>query len=133
MAYTSGSTGRPKGVLGLHRGAINRFHWMWRTYPFADGEVCCQKTTLSFVDSVWEIFGPLLQGVPSVILSAEMIGNSAEFVRTLATHQVTRMVLVPSLLRILLDTMDDPANDWPTLKVCVTSGEAVSVDLCRDF
>ncbi len=133
VAYTSGSTGRPKGVLGLHRGAINRFHWMWRTYPFADGEVCCQKTTLSFVDSVWEIFGPLLQGVPSVILSAEMIGNSAEFVRTLATHQVTRMVLVPSLLRILLDTMDDPANDWPTLKVCVTSGEAVSVDLCRDF
>jgi hypothetical protein len=34
LIYTSGSTGTPKGVLGLHRGAVNRFHWMWQTYPF---------------------------------------------------------------------------------------------------
>lgn len=50
MLYTSGSTGTPKGVLGTHRAALNRFNWMWRTYPFAPGEVCCQKTTLSFVN-----------------------------------------------------------------------------------
>ena len=29
VLYTSGSTGRPKGVMGLHRGAVNRFAWMW--------------------------------------------------------------------------------------------------------
>ena len=52
VIYTSGSTGTPKGVLGLHRAAINRFHWMWQAYPFATDEICCQKTTLSFVDSV---------------------------------------------------------------------------------
>lgn len=55
MLYTSGSTGKPKGVLGTHRAAINRFQWMWNTYPFASEEVCCQKTSISFVDSVWEI------------------------------------------------------------------------------
>ncbi|RME01176.1 MAG: non-ribosomal peptide synthetase, partial [Deltaproteobacteria bacterium] len=44
IVYTSGSTGRPKGVIGLHAGAVNRFEWMWRTYPFAEGEVGCQKT-----------------------------------------------------------------------------------------
>ena len=59
----SGSTGRPKGVEGLHRGALNRFHWMYERYPFAADEVCCHKTSLSFVDAVWEIFGPLLAGV----------------------------------------------------------------------
>ena len=68
LIYTSGSTGTPKGVLGLHRGAVNRFHWMWQTYPFKAHEICCQKTSLSFVDSVWEIFGPLLQGIPTVII-----------------------------------------------------------------
>ncbi len=31
---------------------MNRLSWMWRVYPFKDGEVCCQKTYLSFVDSV---------------------------------------------------------------------------------
>lgn len=133
VIYTSGSTGRPKGVLGLHRGAINRFYWMWREYPFVPGEVCCQKTTLSFVDSVWEIFGPLLRGVPSVIFSAASAGNPVELVRLLATHNVSRMVLVPSLLRILFQTMRDPANDWPNLRLCVTSGEAVPVELVREF
>ena len=68
VIYTSGSTGTPKGVIGLHQGAVNRLSWMWRVYPFKDGEVCCQKTYLSFVDSVWEIFGPLLKGVPTVII-----------------------------------------------------------------
>ena len=63
VIYTSGSTGRPKGVCGEHRATINRLRWMWRQYPFGSGEHCCQKTVLSFVDSVWEIFGPLLSGV----------------------------------------------------------------------
>src|SRR5207247_1321801 len=43
VIYTSGSMGRPKGVLALHRGAVNRFAWMWKTYPFQAGEVCCAK------------------------------------------------------------------------------------------
>ena len=68
IVYTSGSTGNPKGVLGTHRGAVNRFAWMWREYPFTDSDVCCHKTALSFVDSIWEIFGPLLQAVPNVII-----------------------------------------------------------------
>jgi amino acid adenylation domain-containing protein len=133
VVYTSGSTGRPKGVLGLHQGAINRFQWMWRKYPFQPGEICCQKTTLSFVDSVWEIFGPLLRGVPTVIFSAESVGNPAELVRMLATHNVSRMVLVPSLLRIILSAIREPAVEWPDLRICVTSGEAVPLVLVREF
>ena len=61
VIYTSGSTGTPKGVVGLHRGAVNRFSWMWKTFPFRPDEKSCQKTPLSFVDSIWEIFGALLK------------------------------------------------------------------------
>ncbi|MBR8841261.1 MAG: AMP-binding protein, partial [Stigonema ocellatum SAG 48.90 = DSM 106950] len=80
VIYTSGSTGQPKGVVGLHRGAINRFHWMWQNYPFVQREICCQKTSLNFVDSVWEIFGPLLQGVPTVIVPDSVLKDPQEFV-----------------------------------------------------
>jgi amino acid adenylation domain-containing protein len=131
VIYTSGSTGRPKGVLGLHRGAVNRFQWMWRAYPFDEGEVSAQKTSLSFVDSVWEIFGPLLKGVPALILAEETVGDPRELVRALAEYRVTRIVLVPSLLRVLLNAFVDLGRELPDLMYWVTSGEAVSLDLCR--
>ncbi len=82
VTYTSGSTGQPKGVQGLHRGAVNRFHWMWETYPFAEGEVCCQKTALSFVDSAWEVFGPLLRGAPLLIIPDSVLKDAYLFLET---------------------------------------------------
>ena len=56
VLFTSGSTGTPKAVLGSRRGLVARCRWMWRSYPFADGEVCVQKTPSVFVDSLWETF-----------------------------------------------------------------------------
>jgi amino acid adenylation domain-containing protein len=134
VIYTSGSTGRPKGVLGTHRASINRFNWMWKTYPFAQGEVCCQKTTLSFVDAVWEIFGPLLQGIRLVIIPDFVVRDAVLFLQTLADHRVTRIVLVPSLLRFLLDSGgSDTQKQLPDLKYWVSSGEALPLELVWRF
>jgi amino acid adenylation domain-containing protein len=133
VIYTSGSSGRPKGVEGTHRGAINRFWWMWERYPFEAGEVCCQKTNLGFVDSIWEIFGPLLAGIPSVILPPETVLDPEELLQSLARHGVTRMVLVPSLLRALLDHAPDLGQRVPKLRLWSCSGEVLSADLARRF
>ena len=133
VIYTSGSTGIPKGVLGLHRATLNRLHWMWAAYPFAAEDVCCQKTSLNFVDAVWEIFGPLLQGIRTVILPDAVVKDARGLIHTLARHDVTRMVLVPSLLQVILDTATDLPRQLPCLKYWVTSGEALSVELCQRF
>ena len=58
LIYTSGSTGHPKGVMVEHRGIHNRLAWMWQAFPFEAGEVMALKTAPSFVDSIWETFGP---------------------------------------------------------------------------
>jgi len=133
VLYTSGSTGTPKGVEGTHRGCLNRFAWMWRAYPFHAGEVCCQKTNLGFVDSVWEIFGPLLAGVPSVIIAPETLLDPEELLQTLAREQVTRMVLVPSLLRMLLEHAPGLGERVPELKLWTCSGEVLPVELAERF
>jgi amino acid adenylation domain-containing protein len=133
VIYTSGSTGRPKGVLGLHRGAVNRFAWMWAAYPFHADEVGCQKTSLNFVDSVWEIFGPLLQGIRVVIIPTPVLQEPYRLVQALATHQVTRLVLVPSLLKVLLDTCEALHHPLPQLRLWISSGEPLSVALYERF
>ena len=133
VTYTSGSSGTPKGVLGLHRGAVNRFNWMWQTYPFESGEVCCAKASLSFVDSIWEIFGPMLRGTPVVVIPEETVKDVGQFVQVLSDQRVTRIVLVPSLLRVLLDNYNDLRRRVPALKYWVTSGESLPLDLCRRF
>jgi amino acid adenylation domain-containing protein/non-ribosomal peptide synthase protein (TIGR01720 family) len=133
LIYTSGSTGRPKGVLGLHRGAANRFAWMSRAYPFRPGDVCCARTSLSFVDSVQEIFGPLLSGVPNVVIPDDQMKDIHQLVETLERFHVTRLVLVPSLLSAMLDSFDDLGRSLPELRYWITSGEAISAELCRRF
>lgn len=133
VIYTSGSTGQPKGVVAPHHATINRLHWMWQAYPFASGEVCCQKTALSFADSVWEIFGPLSRGVPVVVIPDAALKDADRFVEELAATEVTRLVLVPSLLRLLLQTYPDLRARLPRLTLWVSSGEALPAALCRQF
>ena len=133
VLYTSGSTGTPKGVLGSHRAMLNRFAWMWQTYPFEEDEVCCQRASFNFVDSVWELFGPLLQGIRMVIISDEAQKDPILLVKTVAIHNVTRIVVVPSLLRVLLDTYSDLQQSVPLLRLWTASGETLSVELCRIF
>jgi amino acid adenylation domain-containing protein len=133
VIYTSGSTGVPKGVEGTHRASMNRFAWMWNAYPFRAGETCCQKTALSFIDSVWELFGPLLQGVRSVIIPKQLMLDTRQFVDLLAKYEVSRIVLVPSLLQVLLDHSSDLAARIPRLTLWSVSGESLPSDLAHRF
>ena len=133
ILYTSGSTGVPKGVLGTHRGAINRMSWMWREFPFADGEICCQKTSLNFVDSVWEVFGPLLRGVPLVIVPDHDLKDPRRLGALFVEQGITRIVLVPSFLRALLESGSDIASQAAGVRLWITSGESLPVEVAERF
>lgn len=129
--YTSGSTGRPKGVMGTHNSVINRLSWMWDAYPYNNSEVCCQKTSLSFVDSLAEMFSPLLRGVPLVILSDDLVKDADSFVSALERYAVTRIVVVPSLLRSMLVVNSNVSVQLRALRLLVTSGETLPVDVAK--
>ncbi len=133
VMYTSGSSGDAKGVVGLQGATLNRLHWMWRQYPFAQDEVCCLKTSPSFVDSLWEMLGPLLAGVPAVVAQEQDLASPAAFVALLARYKVTRLVLLPSLLKSLLNTPVNLAERLPHLWQWTLSGEPVPTDLAADF
>lgn len=134
VIYTSGSQGTPKGVKGSQQGTLNRLQWGWEQFPYHAGEVCCQKTSLNFVDHVAELFAPLLRGVPTVIVADHWIREhgAGGLAQALSQHRITRMVVIPSLLRELLH---QPEADqiMAGLRYCLSSGESLSVDLAQAF
>ena len=135
ILYTSGSTGRPKGVVAPHRAMLARFEAMWQLYPYDDAttEVCCHKTSLNFVDSIFEIFGPLSQGVPLLIVPRSARSDPEELVSLLADFAVSRLTLVPSLLRAMLQVHPALGATLPRLRLWTTSGEALPLALAAGF
>lgn len=134
VIYTSGSTGTPKGVIGSHASLLNGLSWMWEAYPFEQSDVCCHATIFqSTIDSVWETFLPLLKGVRLSIIPDAIIRDPPRLIAALNGKRVTRIALVPSLLRLLLESCDDLESRLPALRLWMVSGEPLRRDLAEDF
>jgi len=119
--------------MGLQRGAMNRFAWMWKEYPFEPGEVACLKTSLNFCRCGLGSIGPLLAGVKTVVIPEDAVRNPGRLIQILAERKVTRFVCVPSLLDALLQAEGDLGRRLPRLKYWVSSGEPLSRELVRRF
>lgn len=123
---SSGSTGTPKMIVRSHASFLHRLDWTWTTHPYTDGEVCCQKSHMTTTHAVYELFEPLLCAVPVVLVGDEAVRDVRGFLAMLHAEGVTRMLIVPSLLRALLEL---PGFVAPTLRVLVLMGEYVPAEL----
>lgn len=128
VIYTSGSTGNPKAAMNEHRGMVNRILAQRSYEEFSDGDICCQRTSISFVDAVFEIFGALTHGRPLVIVPAATAGDPSKMASLIARERVTRLVTVPSLARSMLEDARIISN-VSGLRSWTLSGEEVHADL----
>jgi amino acid adenylation domain-containing protein len=126
VIYTSGSTGQPKGVMNEHRGMVNRIAAQQAFEGFTARDICCHKTSISHVDAVFEVFGPLCSGSRLVIIREAR--DPGQIAAVVAREQVTRLLTVPSLARYLLA---EPAmmRQLGKLRAWTLSGEEVGAEL----
>ncbi|MFO0648270.1 MAG: amino acid adenylation domain-containing protein [Polyangiales bacterium] len=131
VLYTSGSTGRPKGVCGTHGAMLNRLRWAWDALPLDAGEVVAHRATLNFVDAGPEMFTALLRGLPTAVVLPDETADLARFVGALRAMEATRITVVPSILAALVRRVPSLAEALPALRLWISSGEALSVELLR--
>jgi amino acid adenylation domain-containing protein len=126
VIYTSGSTGQPKGVMNEHRGMVNRIAAQQAFEGFTARDICCHKTSISHVDAVFEVFGPLCSGSRLVIIREAR--DPGQIAAVVAREQVTHLLTVPSLARYLLA---EPAmmRQLGKLRAWTLSGEEVGAEL----
>ncbi|HEU5432440.1 MAG TPA: amino acid adenylation domain-containing protein, partial [Thermomicrobiales bacterium] len=129
VVYTSGSTGEPKGVVGAHLGAVNLCRWLGEAYPFAPDDVCAFIASASFVDAIWDLCGPLLNGGATVVVPEAVRKDPERLIELLAERRVTRLLAPPSLLRAMLDTDADFGAETPALRLLFSTAETLPPNL----
>ncbi len=131
VIYTSGSTGKPKGVLAPHRSIVNRVSWMEKHFPSREDDVFCQKTAFGFVDHVAEIFQALSHGRHLAVVRTDDTLDPERFIDIVGRYRITRLTLVPSLLKVMIEQGTLAA--MPSLRLVISSGEALQLEETRSF
>ena len=119
---SSGSTGKPKLIVRSHRSFYHRLCWTWSRHPYGPDERCVQKSTMTTTHAIYELFEPLLRGVPTLIIGDHETRDLEGFWRTINTWSITRLLVVPSALQV---SMEFPGFAAPSLRVVVLMGEYV--------
>ena len=90
---SSGSTGTPKMIVRSHRSFFHRLNWTWDNHPYSSGEGCCQKSYMSTTHAIYELFEPLLRGVPVRIITDDEVRDLERFAHYLHPEDI-RILLI---------------------------------------
>lgn len=139
IIYTSGTTGTPKGAVNTHIGVTAHMLWMGRALTTVGDEPApirmLQKAPVSFDVGVGELIGPLATGGVVVVPAPDWWpGDVDALVSMISGYDVTVMSMVPSLMRVLFDVLDDfgvPLSAFSNIRHMIFGGEAVPADIVR--
>jgi acyl-coenzyme A synthetase/AMP-(fatty) acid ligase len=106
---------------------------MWRIFPVKNNEVFLQRSSLNFAISIWEIFGALLKGAKVLITNNELFSNSQLLIKIFRNRGVTRIVVTPTVLKLLLQTKNFNEISLPKLNHLSICGEIFYCKLYNDL
>lgn len=130
IIYTSGSTGKSKGVMIEHKGMIN--HILAKIEDLHLNEKCkiAQNSSPCFDISVWQFLSALIIG-GSVEIFRNIIYNVPRFIQRLTENKITILEVIPSYLKLILDSIKDTEKIFTSLDYILVTGEIVNPNLVK--
>lgn len=121
LIYTSGSTGEPKGVLIGHKELSTSTQARRIVYP--EKAVFLLVSPLACDSSIAGIWGTLSSGGQLVIASYEEIRDPKLLIELIKTHNITRLLCIPTLYESILETIKKSSIELPSLETVIVAGE----------
>lgn len=135
IIYTSGSTGKPKGVVVPHQNVVRLFGATDRWFGFNSNDVWTLFHSYAFDFSVWELWGPLLNGGRLVVVPHRVSRSPAEFLQLLVNEGVTVLNQTPSAFYQLMqaDRENPDLGQELSLRFVIFGGEALELGRLEDW
>lgn len=114
ILYTSGTTGKPKGAALSHRNLICNAMGGLANYGFNEHTRYVHATPLFHAAGASRVYTMVTAGTTNVILPKFEV---PELLKTIATHRVSHMLLVPTMINRLAHYPDLRDHDLSSLKV----------------
>lgn len=133
LIYTSGSSGAPKGVMIEQRGLSNHLASLVAELGLTAKDVIAQMAPQSFVISVWQFLAGPMAGARVHVCGNSVVQDSMLLAREIEREGITVLEIVPSLLRVILDRMEEAhlRRAFGKLRLLISTGEPLPVELCR--
>ena len=133
LIYTSGSSGAPKGVMIEQRGLSNHLASLIDELGLTAEDVIAQTAPQSFVISVWQFLAGPMVGARVHVCANAVVQDPILLAQEIAREGITVLEIVPSLLRVILERMDEAPmlRAFAKLRLLISTGEPLPVDLCR--
>ncbi|WP_027532798.1 non-ribosomal peptide synthetase [Bradyrhizobium sp. WSM3983] len=133
LIYTSGSSGAPKGVMIEQRGLSNHLASLISELGLTAGDVIAQTAPQSFVISVWQFLAGPMAGARVHVCGNSIVQDPMLLAREIEREGITVLEIVPSLLRVILERLDEAPmlRAFAKLRLLISTGEPLPADLCR--
>ncbi|SFB79726.1 non-ribosomal peptide synthetase [Pseudoalteromonas denitrificans] len=126
IMFTSGSSGEPKAVVGQHKSLVHFLDWETECFDITQKEVVSWLAPTTFDVSLRDILLPLINGACLAIPQENTRMNVAHLLMWLEQQVVTHIHTVPSIFRLLTQTLSEQQSQsikLPALRRVLLAGE----------
>jgi acetyl-CoA synthetase len=135
IIYTSGTTGPPKGTLHTHQlllGILPGVEFYHNLFP-QKGDLMYSPLDWAYIGGSYDaLFPSLHHGIPVLAFRTRKFDPDMTFAM-MARHGVTNLMVVPTVLRIMMNSIQDPKARFDLRLRSVTAGGETLGDELYDW